>query len=226
METIIHRQDHNNKKRNSARVNLTIAVVLHVVVFLAAAWWAARSGILGKDLQALALTMVEKEKPKQPDVKKDDLAKQQEQVNKELENIRKEVATAPSAAPPPPAALPSDIVAPPPVEASTINFGEVDENPNGTYSGKIEQALRANWVRPEGIDDLKYVAEIEVSIDKKGAITGYKWLSGSNDPRWDESVKKAMASIKSLGSAPPPQFPPNFMVRFDVQDTALMSKAD
>src|SRR5262249_19006800 len=108
-----------------------------------------------------------------------------------------QVATAPAVEAPP-------AVAPPTLDASFFGDGakavvEVSD-PKLIYKGSIERALRSNWDRPEDIKDDEFVAEVELSIDKDGKVTSYRWIKGSGDARWDKSVKNAVAATKSVGT--------------------------
>jgi len=51
---------------------------------------------------------------------------------------------------------------------------------------------------------------------------------GSGDKSWDDSVRKALASVKVINRAPPKGFPEKVMVRFDVLPATepLVSRAD
>jgi len=56
-------------EQNSTRVNLLISLVFHVTVLLALTFFAAREGLLGKQLKKIAVEMVKEtppEKPKEP----------------------------------------------------------------------------------------------------------------------------------------------------------------
>jgi TonB family protein len=61
------------------------------------------------------------------------------------------------------------------------------------------------------------VAEVELSVDAKGRVTEYRWLKGSGDKRWDDSVKAVVAQTTALSRPPPKGFPDKFPVRFDVE---------
>ena len=90
-------------------------------------------------------------------------------------------------------------------------------DPNGIYKALIEHTLRARWNRPEDIADDSYVADVELSVDAKGKVTEYRWLKGSGDKRWDDSVKAVVAQTKIISRPPPKGFPDKFNVRFDVE---------
>jgi TonB family protein len=64
------------------------------------------------------------------------------------------------------------------------------------------------------------VAEVRVSIGPDGRISHPEWLKGSGNPRWDASVREAVAAMTKMERPPPTNFPPHFVVRFDVQELA------
>ncbi len=55
-------------------------------------------------------------------------------------------------------------------------------------------------------------------MDRAGKISQQEWKKSSGDKRWDDSVRAAIAAIKSLDRTPPTNFPPRVVIRFDVQD--------
>jgi hypothetical protein len=65
------------KKKHAAKVSLIASLIFHVVVIGALAWFAAREGLLGKQLKTIAVSMAPKEKkpepekPKEPEKKPD-----------------------------------------------------------------------------------------------------------------------------------------------------------
>src|SRR5262249_2936566 len=85
------------------------------------------------------------------------------------------------------------------------------------YKQSVESALRAKWDRPTDIEDWNYVAEVEVALDASGQIVGHDWKKGSGDKKWDDSVRKALASTRAMSRPPPKGFPDKFLVRFDVE---------
>ena len=108
-------------------------------------------------------------------------------------------------------------VAPAQVNLPSFSFGdgakEVQSasDPNEIYKGLIEYALRSKWSRPDNIDDARFVAEVQLSIDASGDVTDYHWVKGSGNPQWDDSVKAALAETKSVGRQPPKGFPETFI---------------
>src|ERR1051325_8286634 len=66
MEPIQH-STHSRHKRNTARTNVTISVVIHVILFALGAYWAAHEGVLGKKMQELSATILAKEKNRRSD---------------------------------------------------------------------------------------------------------------------------------------------------------------
>ena len=96
------------------------------------------------------------------------------------------------------------------------------------YKQQVETTLRSRWERPGGVQDLDFVAEVEMNVDSQGKIGGYTWKKGSGNSIWDSSVKQALAGSKALSRPPPKGFPERFIVRFDVQPATepLISRAD
>lgn len=219
------------RRRSSSRVNLLISLGFHTAIVLALAYFAAREGLLGKQLKKIAVEMV-KEKPPEK-------AKEPEKPKAEPPKIEPpkveppKVAVAPrteaprAAAPPPPstaiAAPPA--VAPPAVDVPSFVFEggkavETSSDPSEIYKGFVEYALRSNWNRPVDIEDRHFVAEVEVAVDRGGKVSNPQWKRTSGNPRWDDSVRAALTATPSLSRPPPTNFPARILVRFDVQEVA------
>jgi len=213
------------KKRNSSKVNLTISFIFHGLLILVVFFFAAREGLVGKKLKQLAVTMVPKEK-KPPEPAKEKPAEPKPETAKtdqapKMAVPQPKVDTA--AAPPPPAGDTAPAVAPDAASLPAFEFSdgakavETISDPNGLYKALIEHTLRSRWNRPEDIADEAYVAEVELNVDAKGRVTDYRWLKGSGDKRWDDSVKAVVAQTKTISRPPPKGFPQQFPVRFDVE---------
>jgi outer membrane biosynthesis protein TonB len=219
MEQIQHRP-HTPRKRNSAKVNIIISVVIHVVIFVVGALWAAHEGILGDKLKTLSASILDKEK--KAEVKKEE--PKQEEVKKieqpKIAEIVKAAAPAPPAFVPPPTA---GVAAPPPpviLGGGDFNLSQdalTSGDPVISYKQSVETTLRTRWDRPSDIDDTAYVAEVELALDAAGKVLGHDWKKGSGDKRWDDSVRKVLASTKAFSRPPPKSFPEKFLVRFDVE---------
>ena len=213
------------KKRNSSKTNLTISFIFHGILILVIFFFAAREGLVGKKLKQIAVTMVPKEKkPEEPKEKPPEPKPEQAKTDQTPKNTipQPKVDTA-AAPPPPPAADVAPAVAPAAASLPAFEFSDgakaVQEisDPNGMYKALIERTLRSHWNRPEDIADEAYVAEVELSVDAKGKVMDYRWLKGSGDKRWDDSVKAVVAETKAISRPPPKGFPDKFPVRFDVE---------
>ena len=213
-------QSQARKKRNSSKVNLLISFIFHTLIVLAMFYFAARQGLLGKQMKKIAVEMVKEkppEKPKEPEKPKVEPPKLE--MPKTVEKPR-EVEEA-KAAPPPVEAPPS--VAPPAAEMPAFEFEggkavETSSDPVKLYKGAVEYALRSKWIRPDDLPDDKYVAEVDITVSRAGEISNPVWRKSSGDPKWDDSVRQAIAAVKELGRPPPTNFPSQVLVRFDVQD--------
>lgn len=214
------------KPRNSSKVNLVISLAFHGVIAAVAIYFAAREGLLGKQLKKIAVEMVKEkppEKPKEPEKPKQELPKPVEQP-KTVQKIEtpREVAQAP-----PPAAAVSTAppaAAPPPVDVPSFAFEggktvETTSDPVQLYKGLLEYSLRSRWDRPEDMDDSSFVAEVEVAVDRSGQISDPVWKKSSGNKKWDDSVRLALAQTKSTSRPPPANFPARVLVRFDVAET-------
>src|ERR1035437_11100928 len=63
-------QSQQRKKRNSSKVNLLISFIFHTLIVLVMFYFAARQGLLGKQMKKIAVEMVKEkppEKPKEPE---------------------------------------------------------------------------------------------------------------------------------------------------------------
>jgi TonB family protein len=211
------------KKRNSSKINLTISFIFHGVLILVIFFFAAREGMLGKPLKTLAVNMVKEKKPEAPKEKPPEPKVEQAKTDQTPKMAIPQPKAETAAAPPPPASDSAPAVAPPPAILSGLDFSDgakevqTISDPNGIYKALIEHTLRSRWNRPEDIADEKYVAEVELNVDAKGKVTDYRWLKGSGDKRWDDSVKAVVAQTKVISRPPPKGFPVSFPVRFDVE---------
>jgi hypothetical protein len=210
------------KKVNSSKVNLTISFIFHGFLILVIFFFAAREGMLGKKLKQLSVTMTKERKPEPPKEKPPEPKVETPKTEQAKMNVpQPKVDTA--SAPPPPAGLVPPAAAPPAVSLPAFSFSdgaktvETISDPNGIYKALVEHTLRSRWNRPEDIADDTYVAEIELIIDSRGRVSDSRWLRGSGDKRWDDSVKAVVAQTKTISRPPPKGFPERFAVRFDVE---------
>ena len=59
-------QTQPRKKRNSSKVNLLISFTFHALIVLVGFYFAARGGLLGKQLKKIAVEMVKEKPPEKP----------------------------------------------------------------------------------------------------------------------------------------------------------------
>jgi hypothetical protein len=202
---------------------LFVSLAFHTLIVVCLAYFAARQGLLGKQLKKIAVEMVKEkppEKPKQVEKPKEELPKPE--PPKVVETARAEppkTSEAPRTAAP---VSTAPAVAPPAAEIPSFVFEggravETSSDPAIIYKSAVEFALRSKWQRPSGLDDSGFMAEVEVSIDRTGQIRNPNWKSGSGNSEWDASVRRAIAATGSVGRRPPTNFPPSILVRFDVE---------
>jgi TonB family protein len=214
----------SSRKANSSKVNLTISLIFHSLLVVVVVFFAAREGMLGKKLKEITVTMAPKEKKPEPPKEKPPEPKLEPPKPVETPKVAAIAPPPPvqNVAPPPPAQE-TPIAAPAAVNLPAMDFSDGAKDvqsvsdPSVIYKGLVEHALRSHWNRPEDIADDKYVAEVELSVDAQGNVTGSRWVKGTGDQRWDNSVKAAIAATKVISRAPPKGFPASFLTRFDVE---------
>ena len=212
-------QTQPRKPRNSSKVNLAISATFHTVLVLALFYFAAREGFLGKQLQKISVEMVKEkqpEKPKEPEKPKAEPPK--------VDTPKVEPQKMVEAAPPPSsvAVTAPPAIAPPAADLPTFEFEggkavETSSDAVQVYKGFLEYAFRSKWNRPDNLPDDNYVAEVDIAVNRAGDVSDPIWRKNSGDPKWDESVRKALAAVNRLDHAPPTNFPPRVTIRFDVQ---------
>ncbi len=222
-----------HQRRNSSRINLLISFVFHSVIVGALAYFAAREGLLGKELKKIAVQMV-KEKPPEPEKPKEPekpAEKPPEEPQPETpEEPSPAEAPPPTSAPPPAEARPAGLAAPPPVAPPSSDVPafvfaggravQSSSDPVQLYRGLIEYALRSRWTRPPDVSDALFVAEVEVGVDRQGRLSDPVWQKEAGHAAWDASVREAVAATTALSRPPPTNFPARVVIRFDVQEVA------
>jgi TonB family protein len=212
------------KTRNSAKVNLLISTIFHGLILSTLLYFAARQGLLGKQIKKIAIEMVKEKpppKPKEPEkpkVVKIEPPKTEPVKTPEIAKVER--PKEPAQAPPPGAAPPA--VAPPAAELPAFSFegGKTvvtSSDPVQLYKGLLENTLRYKWDRPKDQDDHTYVAEVEVAVDETGRITDPVWKKSSGHKQWDDTVRAAIAGADKVSRPPPKNFPSRVVVRFDVE---------
>ena len=213
-------QTQARQKRNSSKVNLLISFVFHATLVLTLLYFAARQGLLGKQIQKISVEMIKEkppEKPKAPEKPKVEPPK----VEPPKVVAAPKVEPPKEPAPPPTAAPPT--VAPPAAELPSFAFEggkavETSSDPVQLYKGQVEYALRSKWDRPDNLKDNDYVAEVQLSVRRDGELSNPVWEKGSGNRIWDDSVRRALAAVTRMDRPPPTNFPPHIVVRFDVQE--------
>jgi outer membrane biosynthesis protein TonB len=210
-------QTQPRKKRNSSKVNLLISFIFHATLVLTLLYFAARGGLLGKQIQKISVEMVKEKPPEKPKVPEKPKAEPLKEAPK--------MVAAPKVEPPkeaPSAAAAPPTIAPPAAELPSFVFEggktvETSSDPVQLYKGEVEYALRSKWSRPDHLKDGDYVAEVAISVSHDGQLSHPVWEKGSGNPLWDDSVRRAVAVVTHMDRPPPTNFPPRVTIRFDVQ---------
>jgi len=200
-------------------VNLLISFIFHSLIVLVALYFAARHGLLGKQIQKISVEMIKEKPPPKP--------KEPEKPKVEPPKIEPpKVAAAPKPEPPKEAA-PSTVapptIAPPAAELPSFAFEGGKEvisssDPVQIYKNAVEYALRAKWNRPDNLHDNDYVVEVQLSVRRDGELGDPVWEKESGNQVWDDSVRRAVAAVTQMDRPPPTNFPSHIVVRFDVQE--------
>jgi TonB family protein len=204
--------------KDSSKVNLLISFAFHAALVLVVVYFAARQGFLGDQMQKITVQLI---KPKPPETPKP-VPKPPEVPRLEPVKVAvRKAVEAPKVGAPPRATAPT--VAPPATELPTFDFdgGQSvisSSDPVELYRSAIELAFRSKWNRPENMSDDDYAVDVQVTVQPDGEIGNVRWEKGSGNAEWDQSVRKAIASIKSMDNPPPTNFPPYVDVRFDVEE--------
>lgn len=209
-------QSKPRKKSNSSKVNLMISLAFHALLVVLLLYFAARSGLLGKKIQKIAVTI---EKPEPPKVKPPEPPKVEppKVVPPKIVEAPKAVAALPTLAPP--------VVAPPATALPAFDFGGgktvVDSaDPVQIYKGRMEYMLHAKWDRPDDMADDNYVVEVAVTVDEQGRLGMPVWEKSSGNTKWDDSVREVFKEVKGFDRPPPTNFPASVVIRFDVMSEA------
>ena len=169
----------HDKPENSTRVNLLISLFFHVAIVAVLVFFAAREGLLGKQLKKIAVQMVKESRRKSRKNRKSPRQNRPKpEPPKTIETPKVETAqTEPPKKYPPPRLLPSSPPPSrsphPPADLPSFVFGggqavQTSSDPVQLYKGSVEHAFLSKWHRPGGIADDNYVAEVEVAVDSKG----------------------------------------------------------
>src|SRR5580658_7649143 len=158
-------QSQPRKKRNSSKVNLLISFIFHAALLVVLLYFAARSGILGNQLKKISVQMIKERAPPKPKPPPPHV-----EPPKITPKVVEPKVTEPVAKAPPPTA------APPATTLPSFDFGggkavETSSDPVQLYKGALEYAFRSKWDRPDNMNDEKFVADVQVSVDRDGNVS-------------------------------------------------------
>ena len=207
------------EEKNSSRINLLVSFIFHAGLVVVILYFAARQGFLGDQMKKISVEMIKEkppEKPKEPEKPPVEIPKLEPPKVAEIPKPAEAPKVAPASAAPP-------TVAPPAADLPSFDFDGgksviSSSDPVVLYKSAMELAFRSKWNRPENMSDDNYAVEIEVSVHPDGQISDVQWDKGSGNSVWDESVRHAIALVKSMDNVPPTNFPPRVTIRFDVQE--------
>jgi hypothetical protein len=201
--------------KNSSKVNLLISFTFHALLVIVLFYFAAREGLLGKKLEKISVSIVKEkppEKPKPPEPKIEPPKVEPPKVDVPKITEAPKVSAPQSAAP---------VVAPANNELPAFDFDggkavETSSDPVQLYKSRLEYTFYSKWDRPEDMNDDNYVDEVDMKVAHDGTLSDVQWLKKSGNPRWDKTVQDAIAAVTKIDHAPPTNFPPHIIIRFDV----------
>jgi TonB family protein len=212
------------KARNSTKINLLISVFFHGLLLGTLLYFAARQGLLGKQIKKIAVEMVKEKPPPKPKEPEKPKVVKVEPPKTEPVKTPQITKVEPPKEPPPsaPASVAPAAAAPPAAELPAFSFEGgatvvTSSDPVQLYKGLLENTLRYKWDRPKGEDDHTFVAEVEVAVDPTGKISDPVWKKSSGHKQWDDAVRAAISGVDKVSRPPPKNFPPRVVVRFDVE---------
>jgi hypothetical protein len=220
-------QSPKRQEDNSSAVNLTISVIFHIVALLAFFFFAAHEGLFGKKLEhIIEIRMVKEEKPPEPPRRKPSTPKAEhlktappKMEPPKIEPLK--TAAAPTA---PPAS--EHIIAPPPAEMPSFDFGggkaiDTSSDPVQIYKSFVEYIFHSRWNQPDNVaTDSSYVTEVEVSVSPDGQVSNPVWKQNIGDKKWNDSIQQVIATVTQLDRLPPTNFPPRFTIIFNVRNSS------
>ena len=215
------------QESKSTKVNLLISFAFHALIVLVLVWFAAREGLLGRQLRKITVEMVrdkQPEKPSEPPKPRQEPPKSEPPKLAETPKAQPPREEPVHASPPATVTAAAPAIAPPPAELPAFAFDggktvQTSSDPVQLYKGFVEYALRSKWNRPPDINDTGFVAEVEVAVDGNGDISKPVWKKVSGNPRWDKSVREVLADTLVLDRPPPAGFPARVLIRFDVLES-------
>lgn len=117
--------------------------------------------------------------------------KEQQTLERELENLRKQTA-------------------------QRREGGTSSAQSEALYASLVEQRVKQNWRFPPVSGEPDLVAEVRVRIEPSGAIADYSLVSGSGRSDFDDSVLRAIEETSRLPE--PPQGLETISITFDLRE--------
>jgi outer membrane biosynthesis protein TonB len=219
-------QTKERKVQNSGKVNLLISFIFHAVLLLGLFYFAAREGLLGKHLEKISVELVHKEKPPVAPPKPPEPPRVPPPTLPPVQTAPKPVDTTPKPAAPPPETTPVVVQAPTVLADFDFEGGKElisSRDQKQVFKSILESVFYQKWNRPEDMEDLKYVAEVDVAIGRDGTISDPHYVKTSGNAAWDKTVQEAIAAVPRVAEKVPTNFPPRVTIRFDVTEETTES---
>lgn len=102
------------------------------------------------------------------------------------------------------------------IKGNKISKGEslsglAKESDQSNYYDSVLMAVKGNWALPTWLSRQSLSAKVQVYIDARGRLHGYKFVKLSGNPQFDDAVKQALEQSQPF-PAPPTALAANMLV--------------
>jgi outer membrane biosynthesis protein TonB len=80
--------------------------------------------------------------------------------------------------------------------------GDAKESDQSNYYDSVLQRLQENWALPVWLSRQNLSAQVQVFIDARGRLHGFRFVKGSGNPQFDDAVKRTLQESSPFSSPP------------------------
>jgi TolA protein len=89
--------------------------------------------------------------------------------------------------------------------------GDARESDQSNYYDSVLQRLQNNWALPIWLSRQNLSAQVQIFIDARGRLHGFRFVKTSGNPQFDDAVKRALAESEPF-PLPPEELSSNVLV--------------
>src|SRR6185312_11718076 len=97
------------------------------------------------------------------------------------------------------------------ISKGTSVSGEAKESDQANYYDSVLQRLRDNWALPIWLTRQNFSAQVQIFIDARGRLHGYRFVRVSGNAKFDDAVKRSLEESDPF-PAPPRELSGNVLV--------------